>query len=309
MKKVIITGGNGQLGSDIVAELLSQGFLVIPKTHEQLDITDYSKVGHVLEQEQPDILINTAAYHNVDMCELNPEQAMQVNYKAPAFMARLCRSLGTRFIHFSTDYVFDGTKDSAYIESDIASPINVYGLSKKKGETAVLNENPEALILRISAIYGAHPCRAKNGLNFILLMLKLAKERGFVRVVDDETVSPTSTESIAKMIPLLLEHKLGGVVHLSSEGSCSWYEFAQTMFDILGRSDVDVQRAKSADFPSKTPRPAYSVLENNVLKQHALPLMPHWKESLRKFLKTLDTSEYSPATQCQIPVGINSCSI
>jgi len=284
MQKVIVTGGNGQLGSDIVSECQSGNFIVIPKTHEQLDITDYSSVNQTLLDEKPDILINTAAYHHVDQCEENPELAMQVNFKAPAYLARLCASLGIKFVHFSTDYVFDGEKGAAYDETDSAAPLNVYGQSKLAGELAILKENANALIIRISAIYGLQPCRAKNGLNFIRLMLKLADEKGFVKVVDDEIVSPTSTRSIAKMIPLMLAKNLSGVVHLSSEGSCSWYEFAQSIFELSKRNEVEVQRAKSTDFPGKTPRPSYSVLENKVLKKYALPPMPHWKEALSEYL-------------------------
>lgn len=287
MHKVIITGGNGQLGSDIVAELQSANFVAVSKTHEQLDITDYSSVNKALLDEKPAVLINTAAYHHVDLCEEHPEIAMQVNFKSPAYLARLCYSLGIKFIHFSTDYVFDGEKGAAYDETDIAAPLNVYGQSKLAGELAILKVNPKALIIRISAIYGLQPCRAKNGLNFIKLMLKLADEKGFVKVVDDEIVSPTSTRSIARMIPLMLAKNLSGVVHLSSEGSCSWYEFAQNIFELSERSEVEVQRAKSTSFPGKTPRPSYSVLENRVLKKHALPTMPHWKDSLREYLISL----------------------
>lgn len=295
MKKVMVTGANGQLGSDIVHELQARHFEVLPKTHHQFDVIDYSRVEQILREQKPDVLINTAAFHQVDQCEADPEKARQVNRDAPAHLAKICRSLSIRFIHFSTDYVFDGKKATPYLESDAAEPLNEYGKSKREGELAILEENPDALVLRISAIYGIHPCRAKNGLNFIRLMLKLADEKGSVKVVDDEIVSPTSTLSIARMLPLLIEKELSGVIHITSEGSCSWYDFAKTIFELSDRNHIVVQRAKSGDFPAKTPRPAFSVLENARLKEQGLPLMPHWKESLEEYLKALEKEEQSQA--------------
>lgn len=291
MKKVIVTGANGQLGSDIVHELQARHYDVVPKTHHQFDVIEYSRVEQILREQKPDVLINTAAFHQVDQCEADPEKARQVNRDAPAHLAKICHGLGIRFIHFSTDYVFDGKKDTPYLESDAAEPLNEYGKSKREGELAILKENPDALILRISAIYGQQPCRAKNGLNFIRLMLKLADEKGSVKVVDDEIVSPTSTLSIARMLPLLMEKELSGVIHITSEGSCSWYDFAKTIFELSDRKHIVVQRAKSSDFPAKTPRPAYSVLENAKLKEEGFPLMPHWKESLEEYLKALEKEE------------------
>lgn len=300
MKKVLVTGANGQLGSDIVKELEAQHFEVLPKTHHQFDIIDYSRVDQILREQKPDVLINTAAFHHVDQCEADPEKARQVNADAPANLARICQGLGIRFIHFSTDYVFDGKKGTPYLESDAADPLNVYGKSKREGELAILKENPYALVLRISAIYGQHPCRAKNGLNFIRLMLKLADEQGSVKVVDDEFVSPTSTLSIARMIPILIENKISGIIHITSEGSCSWHEFAKTIFELTDRKHIMVQKAGSGDFPAKTPRPAYSVLENAVLKEHGLPLMPHWRESLEEYLGAL-ADEESPGEVRAMP--------
>ncbi|MHB1277753.1 MAG: dTDP-4-dehydrorhamnose reductase [Bacteroidia bacterium] len=291
MKKVIVTGANGQLGSDIVHELQTRHYAVIPKTHHQFDVIEYSRVDQILREQKPDVLINTAAFHQVDQCEADPEKARQVNRDAPANLAKICHGLGIRFIHFSTDYVFDGKKDTPYLESDAAEPLNEYGKSKREGELAILKENPDALILRIAAIYGQQPCRAKNGLNFIRLMLKLADEKGSVKVVDDEIVSPTSTLSIARMIPLMIEKEISGVIHITSEGACSWYDFAKTIFELSDRKHIVVQRAKSGDFPAKTPRPAYSVLENAKLKEQGFPLMPHWKESLEEYLKALEKEE------------------
>jgi dTDP-4-dehydrorhamnose reductase len=286
-KTVLITGANGQLGSDIAKEFMANGFTVISFTHVLADITNFAKMREIIEIHKPQIVINAAAYHNVDLCEANPEKAMEVNFLAPENLAKICYEKFIQFIHFSTDYVFDGEKNSPYLESDEAKPLNEYGKSKLAGEEAVLEANPNALILRVSALYGKNPCRAKNGLNFVQLMLKKASENADLKVVSDEFVSPTSTESIAKILPHLVEINLNGIVHLTSEGSCSWYEFAKEIFtySVLNPS---LSEAKSTDFPGKTPRPKYSVLENARLKSIDTMQMPDWKTSLHNYLQQLN---------------------
>lgn len=285
---VMVTGGNGQLGSDLVESLLNIGYEVLPKTHLQFDITQMQDVKDVIKREKPNILINTAAFHQVEECENDPDLAMVVNSSAPAHLAKICAERGIRFVHFSTDYVFDGKKGSPYTEQDLPAPLNTYGKSKYQGEQDILKANPDALIIRISAIYGVQPCRAKKGLNFVRLMMKLADEQGKVKVVDDEFVSPTSTLSIARMMPSLLDSPAKGIMHLSSEGSCSWYEFAKEIFHLSGRDKVELTPVKSTAFPAKVARPAYSVLQNQYLSQLGLPPMPHWKESLEEYIHLIE---------------------
>ena len=284
MKRVIITGANGQLGADIVQHMAKCVDDVLQLSHTQIDITDKFAVENLIKEYKPDVFINTAAYHHVDLCEDHPDLAISVNATAPAYIAELSAINKFKFVHFSTDYVFDGSKSSPYNESDITNPLNQYGISKSIGEQQILEANPDSLILRVSALYGIQPCRAKKGLNFVKLMLKLAKDRGEVKVVNDEFVSPTSTESIAHMLPRLLVNDLNGIVHLTAEGACSWYEFAEEIFKQT-KTNVILMVATSDDFPAKTNRPKYSVLENRILKEANMNDMPHWKESLQRYLK------------------------
>ena len=281
--KIAVTGSNGQLGTDIVNVLNSEGYEVIALTHADFDIADHAAAKSFLENEKPDVFINPAAFHNVDKCEEMPEEAMLFNCTAPAQLAATCKQLGIKFIHFSTDYVFDGAKGAPYLESDLPAPLNNYGRSKYAGEQAILQANEKALIIRVSAIYGQAPCRAKGGLNFVQIMLKLAKERGEVKVVTDEVVSPTSTLSIAKALPGIIAADLSGIAHLTSEGSCNWHDFAREIFDYTN-TQVKLYPATSADFPAKTPRPKYSVLENGALKSAGLADMPHWRDALHEYL-------------------------
>lgn len=282
-KYILVTGANGQLGSDIIEVLTLAGHHVSGLTHADADLSDMEAWKDMLSSRQPDVLINTAAFHHVDQCEADPDKAHLINATGPAHLAALCKTYGIRFIHFSTDYVFDGSKGSPYIESDATAALNHYGKSKAAGENRILEANPDALIIRVSAIYGKNPCRAKNGLNFVQLMLKKASEGADLKVVDDEQVSPTSTESIANNVAELLNTPLSGIVHMTSEGSCSWFEFAEEIFRQAG-VEAKLARAKSTDFPAKTPRPSYSVLENQRLKDHGVNFMPHWKIALQKYL-------------------------
>lgn len=284
MKKAIILGAQGQLGSDITNLFNQHNIQTITPTHTNLDITNLMEVKHLLSTQRPDVLINTAAYHQVDLCEENPKTAMAINSTSPAFMARMCNYLKIKFVHFSTDYVFDGEKETPYNELDKPNPLNVYGKTKYHGENAILSENHAALILRVSALYGKHPCRAKNGLNFVELMLKLAKEKPVLNVVNDEFVSPTATSNIANILPDLIKQELNGIVHLTSEGACSWHEFASTIFE-LTNTKVEVNKVDSSFFPAKTPRPKYAVLENTSLKNRGMASLPHWKDALQEYIK------------------------
>ncbi len=285
MSTILVTGANGQLGSDISASLSSKGFKVIACTRETFNLEDHAQTENVLMQIKPEIVINTAAFHHVEQCEADEKKAMLMNAETPQLMARVCSKINSRLIHFSTDYVFDGKKNEPYLETDATAPLNVYGKSKRAGEEKIMNEGEQHLILRVSALYGKHPCRAKNGLNFVQLMLKLAREKGEVKVVNDEFVSPTYTLNIADIMPLLIRKNLSGIVHLTSEGSCSWHEFAKEIFDYT-QTQVQLYEAHSSDFPAKVNRPKYSVLENATLKKSGIRNMMHWKEALHSYLDT-----------------------
>ncbi|MDZ4759039.1 MAG: dTDP-4-dehydrorhamnose reductase [Bacteroidota bacterium] len=280
--KVLVLGANGQLGNDIVSAFEKE-HEVIGITHDDIDIGNLSDIHQLLLEKKPNILINTTAFHHVELCEQSPETAELVNAIAVGFMANICKMLHIKFVHFSTDYVFDGEKKTPYVETDFASPVNVYGKSKLHGEKLILENNPNALIIRISAIYGQHACRAKKGLNFIQLMLKLAQEKGEVKVVDDEFVSPTSTKNVVQQVALTLKSDINGIVHATSEGQCSWYEFAEEIFKYT-HTKVNLYKGSSSDFPAKVNRPKYSVLQNDVLHKNNINIMLPWKDALHQYL-------------------------
>lgn len=285
--KIMLTGSNGQLGRDIHKVLEKNGYEVIALTHEDCDLADLFTMKELILKHMPQIFINTAAFHHVEACESDSKKAFKINSEAPAFIARMCNYLSIKLIHFSSDYVFNGKTIVPYTENDSAEPLNIYGLSKLKGENLIKASCCKHLIIRVSGLYGTHPCRAKNGLNFVQLMLKLANEKGEVKVVTDEIVSPTSTISIAKMLNEFLNKDLQGTIHVSSEGSCSWNEFAKEIFDYTD-TPVSLLPGLSADFPSKVARPAYSVLDNKYIYSKGYPRMPHWKESLHLYLDELN---------------------
>lgn len=282
----MITGANGQLGADLVTELKTV-YDVIPVTHDIIDLCESEKVESLIAHLEPDILINTAAFHHVEKCEAESKKAYLVNADMPYHLASICASKNIKFIHFSTAYVFDGNQHTPYTEETLAHPLNEYGKSKLTGEKMVLSCNPNALIIRVSALYGTHPCRAKNGLNFVQLMLKLAREKGEVTVVNDEFVAPTYTADIARQIIPILQHNLTGIIHLNAEGSCSWYEFAEEIFRYTN-TPVKLSASSAATNTSVVKRPAYSVLSNHVLQTQGLNCMPHWKEGLHQYLNSLN---------------------
>ena len=282
--KVAVIGANGQLGSDVVAAFQKQGDCVVPLTHAEIELANSESVSSSLAGIQPDLVVNTAAMHNVDTCEQQPERAFAVNGLGCRNLAIKAREIGAVLMHVSTDYVFDGGKRSPYVEDDAPRPLSVYGNTKLSGEYFVRATAEKHFVLRTSAIYGTSPCRAKGGLNFIELMLKLATERGKVKVVNDEVVSPTSTDEIAKQMVVLSRTDAYGLYHATAESSCSWYEFARQIFE-LTQTKVNLKVAGPNEFPAKVPRPKYSVLENRALKSRGLNQFSHWNQALQNYLE------------------------
>lgn len=287
--KVAVIGANGQLGSEIVATFAGNGAAVQALDHSHLEISSLESVTRCLSELEPDLVINTAAYHHVEKCEADAALAFAVNGLGARNVAQVTQSLGAKLIHISTDYVFDGNKHVPYTEEDLAAPLNAYGNTKLAGEFFVRSSNPRHFVVRVSAIYGLNPCRAKGGLNFVELMLKLSREREELRVVDDEFVTPTTVTEIAKQLLVLSETSKYGLYHATAEGSCSWHEFARAIFDLTG-TKVRLERARPGDFPAKVPRPKYSVLENAALKARGLNLFTNWKDGLEDYLVQRDVS-------------------
>ena len=282
--RVVVIGGNGQLGSDVVEVFQKRGDDVRPLTHVDIELANLDSVTTCLQGLAPALVVNTAAMHHVEQCEQQPEKAFAVNAIGSRNLAIVTRDLGAALLHVSTDYVFNGEKGEPYVEEDAPLPLNVYGNSKLAGEEFVRTLNPKHFVLRTSAIYGKQPCRAKGGRNFVELMLKLGSERGAVRVVDDEVVTPTATAQIAVQIRELSGSEAYGLYHATAEGMCSWYEFAREIFKAADMR-VDVQVAGPNEFPSKIPRPKYSVLENRGLKRLGLNRFAAWQEGLQQYLR------------------------
>ena len=281
--KIAVIGGNGQLGTDVMSAFASNGDEVSSLTHADIEISDLSSVSRALEDIQPQVIVNTAAMHHVENCEREPEKAFAVNALGPRNLAIVARDLGAVLMQVSTDYVFDGSKGSPYIEEDNPLPLNAYGITKLAGEHFVRAMAAKHFVIRTSGLYGKNPCRAKGGLNFIELMLKLAKERGEVRVVDSEMVTPTSTAELAQQMVQLSHSDCYGLYHATAEGSCSWHEFAREIFAITD-TPVRLKVAAPNEFPAKVARPKYSVLENRALKSRGLNAFKPWQDALHKYL-------------------------
>ena len=282
--KVVVIGANGQLGSDVAAAFERNADTVVPLSHAEIEIASYESVSRCLSEVQPELVVNTAAMHHVERCEQEPEKAFAVNALGSRNLALKVRDLGAVLMHVSTDYVFDGSKRSPYEEQDAPHPLTVYGNSKLAGEYFVRTTATRHFVLRTSALYGKRPCRAKGGLNFIELMLKLAKERGEVKVVADEFVSPTSTAELAQQMVVLSRSDAYGLYHATAEGSCSWYEFAGQIFALTNTS-VTLKVAGPNEFPAKVARPKYSVLENRALKARGLNQFIPWNRALQNYLE------------------------
>lgn len=281
--KVVVLGGNGQLGRDLCATFVAEGDETFPLTHTDVAVESYEAVRETLGSLRPDLIVNTAAFHNVEKCETDPASAFAVNGAGARNVALMAQQLKAKLVHISTDYVFDGSKHDPYLEEDAPLPLNVYGNSKLAGEYFVRSTNPQHFVVRVSAIYGQYPCRAKGGLNFVELMLKLSRERDHLRVVADEYVSPTPTTEIAKQVVALSKTCEYGLYHATCEGSCSWYEFAKAIFELAG-TEVRLEQAAPGEFAAQVVRPKYSVLENAALKRRGLNRLPHWKQGLKGYM-------------------------
>ena len=283
--KIAVIGANGQLGMDVVNSFSSNEDEVTGLTHSDLELSNIDSVSTCLREMHPRVIVNTAAMHHVENCEREPEKAFEVNGLGARNLALVARDISATLIHVSTDYVFDGAKGNPYEETDAPNPLNVYGNTKLCGEYFVRSTVEKHFVLRTSAIYGRSPCRAKGGLNFIELMLKLARERGEVRVVDSEFVTPTSTAELARQMVKLSDSDAYGLYHATAEGSCSWHEFAREIFAMTG-TKVNLEVAGPNEFPAKVPRPKYSVLENCGLKNQKINIFKPWQDGVREYLSS-----------------------
>ncbi|MBD2480932.1 dTDP-4-dehydrorhamnose reductase [Planktothrix sp. FACHB-1365] len=290
MTKILLIGKDGQLGQELQPFLTSMGSLVAVG-RDTLDLSQPQIIEQIIEDIQPEWVINAAAYTAVDKAESEPELAMKINGIAPGILAKACQQLDAKLIHISTDYVFDGTQSHPYIETDSTHPLGVYGQSKLAGEIAIQETQAKFAIIRTAWVYGV----GGTG-NFVKTMLRLGKEREEIRVVSDQVGSPTWTgdlaQSIVQLMPLL-NSETYGIYHCTNSGVTSWYDFAIAIFEeakLLG-FPLKIERVipiTTPEYPTPASRPAYSVLSGkklaNLLETHT----PQWRQGLRKMLQQLN---------------------
>ena len=281
--RIVIVGGDGQVGSDLAPVLRDNNEDFVALTHSDLDITERLTLGDKLAQHEPDVIINCSVYHPVDECETNPDRSFAVNATAVRDLGLAAKDLQASLVHFSSDYVFDGELGRPYCEEDNPRPLSVFGVSKVAGEQLLRTVLPSHFIIRTSGLYGLTGSRVKRG-NFVETMLRLGKQNGQVRVVNDLRMAQTSTQNLAKQALALIRTKNYGTYHASDHGDYSWYEFAKRIFDYSGMN-VTVIPVSWRDMPSLAPRPRYSVLENRRLKALGLDQMQPIDVALQGYLK------------------------
>lgn len=285
MQKVIITGAKGMLGQEIVRVFSANpGYNVVAWDMENLDITDGRSVAVKLTAAEPQIVINCAAYNNVDGVEVAPEKAKLLNATAVGHLATTCAELGSTLVHFSTDYVFAGTKQDGYVESDTPDPVSVYGQSKLDGELEAV-KNPQHYIIRLSRLFGKPAASENAKRSFVDVMLQLAKERPTIDVVDAEFSSPTYAPDLAEATLHLVQSEAPfGVYHRTNAGACTWFTFAQEILRLAKRT-VPVTPVPPEKYPRPAKRPGFSQLQTT-----KLPTLRSWQEALADYLKTVDTA-------------------
>jgi len=282
MRTLLLIGKNGQVGHALQGTLAALG-RVVAVGRDRIDLTQLETIRATVRSVAPDVIVNAAAYTAVDRAETETDLAKKVNATAPGILAEEAARLEALLVHYSTDYVFDGTKTAPYVEIDAPNPMSAYGHTKLAGEQAIRRVGGPHLILRTSWVY------SRRRTNFLQLMLRLAQEREQLQVVDDQTGSPTwagwIAEATAQIIKSLVEGdslaRSAQLYHLSSEGAATWYEFARAIFDYFDVQGVQIEPIPSSEYPTQALRPAYSVLSNRHVAAEFNLSLPTWQEQLR----------------------------
>jgi len=281
MKKVLLLGANGQLGSDIKKIFKDENIRLISLTRDNFDVQkdDISKLE---EYKNVDYIINTIAYHKTDECEDYPDKSFKINASFVYELAKFCDKFDISLFHFSTDYVFDGNKETPYKEEDIPNPLNIYGLSKFSGEKAIENYLKKYFIFRVSSLFGVAGASGKGG-NFVETMLNLAKKKVPLKIISNQYMSPTHTLDIARVVLYFIKNDIRdyGIYHCCNSGSCSWYEFTKKIFK-LANINYPIEKTTYEEYKTKAKRPKYSVLNNTKLSQYYK--MPSWQDALKEYL-------------------------
>jgi len=285
MKKILVTGANGQLGrciKDVAKEHPNLDFYFVDRT--QLNVGDSLSTQQFFHKNKFDYCINTAAYTNVDKAESEKEAAFLTNAEGVKYLSEACKENNIVLIHISTDYVFDGRKTTPYIESDSVNPINVYGASKLKGEEYIQKICSNFFIFRTSWLYSQY------GNNFLKSMLRFAEEKRDLSITTEQTGTPTNANDLARVVVALinLNNKNYGLYHFSNKGKATWYDFAKAIFSFSGQIE-NVKLAKTVHYRTFAKRPAYSVLNKDKFLENFTPSLIHWEESLEQLIKNIRT--------------------
>jgi dTDP-4-dehydrorhamnose reductase len=278
-ERTLITGGGGQLASDLET-LLGERGPVWARSREQLDITDDAAVAAAMTAIAPTVVYNCAAYHNVDACEDTEARSFEVNAVAVKRLAQRCAEHGARLVHVSTNYVFDGTGSTPWTEEDLPRPRSMYGLSKLAGEHAALAYAPDALVVRTGGLYGEHGSASKGG-NFVDRMIVRARETGALRMVADQRLTPTATSDLAASLVHATDRGMAGLLHLTNSGACSWYEFTAAIMEEAG---IDVPIEPVVTSGAGADRPLNGVLSCARAETAGVAPLPHWRDALRGYL-------------------------
>ncbi|MBQ4233245.1 MAG: dTDP-4-dehydrorhamnose reductase [Lachnospiraceae bacterium] len=280
--KALVTGVKGQLGYDVMKVLEARGYEGVGVDVEDMDITDEAAVRRVIGEVKPDVIVHCAAYTAVDAAEDNVELCRKINVDGTLNIAKQAKELDAKMIYISTDYVFNGQGEEPWEPDDPnKEPLNVYGQSKYDGELAVINTLDKYYIVRISWVFG------ENGKNFVKTMLRVGKEKGVAKVVDDQIGSPTYTADLAELLVDMAEREEYGTYHATNEGLCSWYEFTKEIYKQAGL-DVDLSPCSSDEFPAKANRPSNSRMSKDKLEKHGFKRLPSWQDALSRFLKCIE---------------------
>ena len=277
--RIAVIGSTGQLGTDLV-KTLGVEHDVVSFTHNDLEVADYDRCK-ILTEHQPELVINTAAFHKTDQCEEEPLKTFSVNSLGARNVAIITKEIGATTVYISTDYVFDGSNNKPYTEEDIPAPLNTYGISKLAGEYFT-KQNPKHYIIRIASVFGKAGASGKGG-NFVETMITKAKNNNPITVVNDMWMSPTYTKDASSTIKQIVEKQLPyGIYHTANKGFCSWYQFAEEIFHITGLTPV-LKPTKTDPNYGKARRPAFSALTPKKLTKYNLEPR-EWKEALRGYL-------------------------
>lgn len=277
MNNILVTGSTGQLGSDVVKELLKRGYSTLSPNRSEFNLCSEDSIRNYILNSNCEAIVHCAAYTQVDKAEDEKDLCIKINATATKHIVKCAKILDIPMIYISTDYVFDGTKDGEYTENDETNPINIYGESKLAGEKYVQEILDKYYIVRTSWVFNI------NGKNFIETMLRLSKANNQLSIVNDQIGSPTYTRDLSRLLVDMLETSKYGLYNATNEGYCSWYEFADTIFK-LANINIDIKAINSNEYASRAKRPLNSKLSKDKLIEYGFKPLPHWEDALKDYL-------------------------